>query len=105
MYFAAEKRYRTARDPHDRDCGALTIMTGWLVLTQAQTWALWNPKVVVTDCDAKEARTGWPLASFQVSGRLFWVLQDHGWEDERYIVAEIGPTAVRYPIQVNGGSC
>ena len=42
------------RSPRDRGCGALTAMTGWLVLTQAEAWALWDPRVFITDCDAAE---------------------------------------------------
>jgi hypothetical protein len=43
------------------------------------------------------------LAAFRVSDRLFWVLQEHGYEDETYVIAEIGPSEVRYQIEVNGG--
>jgi hypothetical protein len=40
-----------------------------------------------------------------VSDLAFWVLQEHGYEDETYLIAEIGPADVRYPITVNGGGC
>ena len=50
-------------------------------------------------------RTALPLAAFRVSGRVFWVIQEHGYEDETYGIAEIGPSGVRYPIMVNGGGC
>ena len=43
-------------------------------------------KSVLTDCDAKEARSGVPLAAFRVSSQLFWVLQEHGYEDETQTV-------------------
>jgi hypothetical protein len=105
MYFVAEKKYRTARFPQDPGCTALTIMTGWLVPTDAGTLTLRDPKVFLTDCDAKEVRTALPLAALRVSGQLFWVLQEHGYEDETYVIAEIGPSEVRYPIDVNGGGC
>ena len=59
----------------------------------------------VFDCDAKEVRTGLPLAAFRVSGQLFWVLQEHGYEDETYLIAEIREPELRYPIEVNGGGC
>ena len=105
MYFVAEKKYRTARLPQDPGCTALTIMTGWLVPTDAGTLTLRDPKVFLTDCDAKQVRTALPLAALRVSGQLFWVLQEHGYEDETYVIAEIGPSEVRYPIDVNGGGC
>jgi hypothetical protein len=104
LYFVAEKKYRT---PHVQDpgCAALTIMTGWLVPTDAGTLILRDPRVFLTDCDAKELRTALPLAALRVSKRLFWVLQEHGYEDETYVLAEIGPSEVRYRIEVNGGGC
>jgi hypothetical protein len=105
MYFIADKNYRTARSPQDPGCNALTIMTGWLVPTELGTLILRDPKVFLTDCDAKEVRTALPLAALRVSDRLFWVLQEHGYEDESYVIAEVGSSDVRYPIAVNGGDC
>ena len=105
LYFVAEKKYRTARFPQDPQCSALTMMTGWLVPTDAGTFNLLDPKVFLTDCDAKEVRTGLPLAAFRVWGQLFWVLQEHGYEDETYLIAEIRESEVHYPIEVNGGGC
>jgi hypothetical protein len=105
LYFIAEKKYRTARFPQDLQCSASTMMTGWLVPTDDGTFALLDPKVFLTDCDAKVTRTGLPLAAIRVSDQLFWILQEHGYEDETYLIAEIGPTDVRYPIKVNGGGC
>ncbi|OLC79796.1 MAG: hypothetical protein AUH72_13590 [Acidobacteria bacterium 13_1_40CM_4_65_8] len=64
-----------------------------------------HAKVFLTDCDEKQVRTALPLAAVHVSNQLFWVLQEHGYEDETYLIAEIRPTEVRYPIEVNGGGC
>jgi hypothetical protein len=105
MYFVAQKKYRTARFSQDPQCSARTIMTGWLMPTEAGTYALLDPKVFLTDCDAKEARTALPLAAVRVNDQLFWVLQEHGYEDETYLIAEIRQSEVRYPIEVNGGGC
>lgn len=105
LYFVAEKKYRTARFPQDGQCSASTMMTGWLVPTADGTFTLLDPKVFLTDCDAKEARTSVPLAAFRVLGQLFWVLQEHGYEDETYLIAEIRASEVRYPIDVSGGGC
>jgi hypothetical protein len=105
MYFVAEKKYRTPRSAGDPECTAVTIITGWLLPTDAGTLALRDPRVFVTDCDAKEARTALPVAALRVSGQLFWVLQEHGYEDETYVIAAIGPSGVRYALDVNGGGC
>jgi hypothetical protein len=105
LYFVAEKKYRTSQSPQDPECKALTMMTGWLVPTDAGTHTLVDPRVFVTDCDMKEVRVGLPLAAFRVSGQVFWVVQEHGYEDETYVIAEIRQTVVRYPIEFNGGGC
>jgi hypothetical protein len=105
IYFVAEKKYRTPSFPQDPSCDRITIMTGWLVPTASGTLTLRDTKVYLTDCDGKEVRTALPLAALHVSNHLFWVLQDHGYGDETYLIAEIGPTDLRYPINVNGGGC
>ena len=81
------------------------MMTGWLVPGDAGTSILRDPRVFLTDCDAKEARTALPLAALHVSGQLFWVLEEHGYEDETYVIAEVGPSGVRYLITADGGGC
>ena len=62
-------------------------------------------KVFLTDCDAKGARTAVPLGAFRVSNQLYWVMQEHGYEDEGYLIAELRQSGIRYPIEVNGGGC
>jgi len=101
MYFVAERG--DARTPSG--CGPLTIITGWLVQNAAGQQEIISPKVFVTDCDAKEVRTALPLGAFHLANRYFWILQEHGYEDETYIIADIQPTDVRYVIDVNGGGC
>lgn len=105
IYFVAEKKYRTPWFPQDRSCDRITVMTGWLVPTAGGALTLRHAKVFLTDCDEKQVRTALPLAAVHVSNQLFWVLQEHGYEDETYLIAEIRPTEVRYPIEVNGGGC
>ena len=105
MYFVAEKKYLTARSPQDTQCTAMTIMTGWLVPTDTGAYTVLDAKVFPTDCDAKGVRTAVPLAAFRVSNQLYWVIQEHGYEDESYLIAELRQSGIRYPIDVNGGGC
>jgi hypothetical protein len=105
LYFVAEKPYRTARAAENPQCKAVTIMTGWLTHEGAEALTLHSPRVFLTDCDAKEVRTAEPLAAIHLSDRLFWILQEHGYEDESYIVAEIARSGIRYHLAVNGGGC
>ena len=105
MYFVAEKKYRSARSPQDPKCTAVTIVTGWVVPTAAGAYVMRDARVFLTDCDGKEVRTAIPLASLRFPGRVFWILQEHGYEDETYLIAEIRQSDVLYPINVNGGGC
>ena len=105
MYFVAEKKYSKARSPQDAQCTAVTIMTGWLVPMDSGSYAVLDPKVFLTDCDAKEVTTAVPLGAFRVSNQLYWVIQQHGYEDESYLIAELRQSGIRFPIEVNGGGC
>jgi hypothetical protein len=105
MYFVAEKKYRTPSDPQDPSCGRVTVMTGWLFPAEDGALTLRDPKVFVSDCDQKDVRTALPLGAVLVSNRVFWILQEHGYEDETYLIAEVGRTEIRYSLEVNGGGC
>jgi hypothetical protein len=79
LYFVAEKKYGTL---------------------QRQ-----NARIFLTDCDRVNVRTALPLGAIHVSSRLFWVLEESGYEDQTYVIAEIGPAQVRVPIVVYAGGC
>jgi hypothetical protein len=105
LYFIAEKVFRGPRYPQDPTCAARTIVTGWLTRIGAGPFTLRDPAVFLTNCDAKIARIGRPLAALHAGDRLFWVLLQRGYESEAYAVADIGPDEIRYPISVPGGGC
>ena len=105
LYFIAEKKFRTPRYPQDPTCGARTIVTGFLTRTPNGPLTLRDPRVFLTNCDAKTALRSIPLAALHTSDRVFWVLLQRGYESEAFAVADIGPDEIRYPISVRGGGC
>jgi len=105
MYFVAEKRYRTAASLQDPTCERVTVVTGWLVPTAGGALMLQNPQVFLSDCDRKEVATALPLGTIHIARRLFWVLQENGYENERYVIAEIEPKQTQYLVDVNAGGC
>jgi hypothetical protein len=105
LYFVAEKKYRTPSFPQDPSCERITVMTGWLVPAVGGALTLRDAKLFLSDCDEKDVRTALPLAAVHLGNQVFWVLQEHGYEDETYLIAEIGSTSVRYRLEVNGGGC
>ena len=60
-----------------------------MVPTADGSLTLLDSKTFLTDCDGKEVRTAVPLAALRMSGLWFWILQEHGYEDETYVIAEI----------------
>ena len=108
MYFVAERKYAHPREVgsrHDDRCGDVTLVTGWLLPGAGGVLTLRQPTVFLTDCDRKIAQRGLPLAAFRVANRMFWILQQHGWEDESYVIVEIGATNVQSRHEFDGGGC
>jgi hypothetical protein len=105
LYFIAEKKYRTAAYPQDPTCERVTVMTGWLVPTTSGELVLENPRIFLSDCDRKEVSAALPLGAIHIADRLFWVLQEDGYESERYIIADVASKQTRYVVDVHGGGC
>jgi hypothetical protein len=105
LYFVAEKKYRTAAYPQDPTCERVTVMTGWLVPTTNGALELESPTIFLSDCDRKEVSTATPLGAIHIGDRLFWVLQEDGYESENYIIADIASKQTRYVVEVHGGGC
>jgi hypothetical protein len=104
MYVVARRAYRTSRYPGQRQCGAVSVLTSWLVLDSG-SYRLVSPRMFLTDCDEKTARSAWPLAAMHVGDRAFWVLQEHGYESEVYAIEEIGAADTRRLVQRDAGGC
>jgi hypothetical protein len=104
LYFEAERVYATGPGG-DLSCPFHTIMTGWLGSTDDGGLALLDSSVFVTDCDRKEARSGLPLAALRVASHWFWIMREHGYEDETFHIVETGPAHVREALEVEGGGC
>ena len=46
-----------------------------------------------------------PLGAMRLDGRLFWLAQFSGWDQERFVVIEVKPKAVKAVLGVWGGGC
>jgi hypothetical protein len=105
LYFEAERAYPTGPFFADPACPSRTVMAGWLSHAGDGIPSLVGQRVLVTDCDGKELRTASPLGALRVGSRSFWILQDHGYEDEAYQIVEIGPTGAQIVFEADGGGC
>jgi hypothetical protein len=99
---ARSPTYVVAERRHD---GRLTMLTAWVIPDAAGRLRLRARTVIETHEEPKELRIAVPLAALHLSGQAFWILQQLGYEDERWIIAEIRPTAVRHVLEVDGGGC
>ncbi len=105
LYFEAERSYPTGPFFADTTCPTRSVMSGWLVRSDAGALTLLDPKVFVTDCDGKETNTLFPLGAVRAGTRSYWVMQEHGWEDETFVLLEVGPSHVKEVMRVEGGGC
>jgi len=103
VYFVAERRFRTSI-PGGFDERPVTRVTGWL-LPEAGSFRLVSPTVFLFPWHETVADSSLPMASLRVGGKIFWVVEVHGYEDERYTIAELSSTGARNALIVKGGGC
>jgi hypothetical protein len=41
----------------------------------------------------------------RLADQLYWVNQEHGYEDETCVIVEIRQSSIRYVVRANGGGC
>jgi hypothetical protein len=91
-YFEARKRYA------GRDLDAFG--TGWLAVSEHGSTIL-GTAFDVTDLDYKGVRRSDVLGVLRVAGRVVWLMEGHGYEDETYDLIEKGQVR----LSVSGGGC
>jgi hypothetical protein len=86
-------------------CVEVSFGHGWFVLEGTHALRPLMFDVMLLNCDRDRARYMLPLGTLRVSGRLFWIGQWAGWDDESYDVAEIKPQGVEWAARKWGGGC
>jgi hypothetical protein len=102
-YVEATRRYRLLGQRFD-DCEAVGFGTGWFAREGADVRSL-EMAVDLLACNRDGANYMLPLGAMRAAGRLFWLAQFAGWNDERYVIVEIKPKTVEAVVNVWGGSC
>jgi hypothetical protein len=87
-YFDARKEYEI---PHLSSSGPVSLFSGWAsVETRAGgQMGFILSEIVFTDTDMKGPLTSRPLGILKLSGRTFIFMEEHGWEDESYVILEL----------------
>ena len=83
-------------------CSPRTLVTGWMPAGEER---LVGRRTFAADCDLKGAQFATPLAVIHVAEKAFWIAQDHGWEDEAFVILEVGTSGPREILRVEGGGC
>ena len=102
-YVEAIRRYRLLGQRID-DCAAVGFGTGWFAREGARLRPL-DMAVDLLACDRVGAGYMLPLGAMRANGRLFWLAQFAGFNDERYVVVEIKAKTVEAVVNAWGGSC
>jgi hypothetical protein len=102
-YVEAIRRYRLLGQAI-ADCEAVGFGTGWF----AKDGNTVNPLRMTVDllnCERRGANYMLPLGAMRIAGKLYWLAQYAGWNNERYVVVEIKPKTVEAVVSAWGGSC
>ncbi len=90
-YFKAKKEYEMPRLDGHSSSGHVSLFSGWATVEARQggSSGIILSEIVFTDTDMKGPTTSLPLGILKLSGRTFIFVEEHGWEDESYLVLEL----------------
>lgn len=100
-YFEAAKQYGSA----DPTCNDVSFFKGWILKQSNGSPVLVSSHLAFTDCDMKTERSTLPFGVIVINDRTFLIAQEHGYEDESYVVFEIRGSRIRRLLEVSGGGC
>ena len=102
-YVEAMRRYRLLGQT-SAECEAVGFGTGWFA-KDGHTVSPLRMTVDLLNCDRRDANYMLPLGGMQIAGKLYWLAQFAGWNNERYVVVEVKPKTVETVVSTWGGSC
>ena len=87
-YFQATKKYEI---PRLASSGHVSLFSGWATVAARQEGQLGVivSEIVFTDTDMKGPTTSLPLGVLKIGGRTFIFVEEHGWENESYVILEL----------------
>jgi hypothetical protein len=102
-YVESSRRYRLLGQSADT-CEALAYGQGWFARDAAGVHPI-AMSVVLLTCDRAGAGYMLPLGVLRVKGRLFWLAQFSGVDQERFVILEVKTKGIEIALEVAGGSC
>jgi len=87
-FIEASRRYETSRWSQDEPCDLVTFAWGWAIGEPGGGLTL-KVDAYITDCRRGGVNVMYPLGLLRLDGRVVWVAQWSGWEEETYAVVEV----------------
>lgn len=104
IYYVEATRWYRLLGQTSGDCATVGFATGWFAREGHEVRSLVT-SVDLLPCNRMGATYMLPLGVMRLTGKLFWLAQFAGWNDERYVVVEIKPKTVEALVNAWGGSC
>ncbi len=100
-YIEAVRSY-TPRDT-DEGCGLETFFRGWIQNDGKESQRSAELSARITYCDRSTVLYMLPFGRLEAKGRLYWIFQLSGWDQEWYEVVEVAPKRLEYEVEYYGG--
>jgi len=105
-YVEAKKEYKNQfLSRTDPSCNTISYFKGWIMQNKRGGMRLIDSRYILSDCDMKAATLTKFLGILPISGRIFLITEDHGYEDESYEILELKGSRVKRVLKVYGGAC
>ena len=105
-YVEAKKEYKNpafaGREP---SCHTISFFKGWILQNENGRLSLIDSRYILSDCDMKAVGSTKLLGILTISGRIFVITEDHGYEDESYGILELKGSRIKQVLRVYGGGC
>lgn len=102
-YVEAVRQYPPG--PQDKDgCGLATFASGWVMIGPKDQTRV-RISAQVTYCDRKGVGYMLPFGFIRASGKVYWIYQFSGFDEEWYEVAEPTRRGIESRVAYNAGTC
>jgi hypothetical protein len=105
-YVEAKKEYKNPLFSRtDPSCNTISFFKGWIMQNKRGGLRLIDSRYILSDCDMKAATLTKLLGILSIRDRIFFITEDHGYEDESYEILELKGSRIKQVLKVYGGAC
>jgi hypothetical protein len=105
-YVEAKKEYKNPFFSKTApSCNTISFFKGWIIQNKSGALRLIDSRFILSDCDMKTATSTKLLGILPIRGRIFFIAEEHGYEEESYEILELKGSRVKRMLKVFGGSC